>query len=285
MMNQIIAISNFFVQQNQFLGWLSQYHTVVLDIFFIAVTFLGSEYFYMLLVPFLFGYIDRKNACVIVSVILISLILNTIVKVIFSLPRPPESLMVPLYSGFAEGYGFPSGHAQGSLTLWGLIAIRSRNRIWVTASCIAIVLMISFSRLYLGVHYPIDIIGGWGFAVIVLLIYLCFEKFKLYIPYWILCILFLIFSLTFPIYRIEKTCAVLAGIYFGMFLGKKFDLAGFSNFNPAFRISGLILTSAALFFIHKISGFPYAVSYTVIGSWISFFYPAVIVLIADKYKI
>jgi len=284
MINQIIASSDFFLLQQQFLLWISHYRNTVLDMFFIALTFFGSEYFYMLLIPFLFGWLDRKTACIIISVTLLSLILNTVMKEIFSLPRPPVSLTLPIYQGLAQGYGFPSGHAQGSLTLWGLIAIWNKKRLWIVIGCVVFVLLMALSRLYLGVHYPIDIIGGWGFAALVLLLYISSRKLKFQLPYWIFAVLFFVFAVSLPVLRIEKTCTVLSGIFFGMELGNKYNLEKFYEINFLVRVTGIIITSGLLFIIHKLSHMPYIISYVVIGFWVSFFYQAFMIIVVDKIK-
>ena len=65
-------------------------------------------------------------------------------------------------------YSFPSGHAIGSATLAGvlvLLAWRGRWR-WPVVACVApLVLLIGFSRVYLGVHFPSDIVAGWAAAI------------------------------------------------------------------------------------------------------------------------
>lgn len=61
-------------------------------------------------------------------------------------------------------YGFPSGHAMSSMTLVAVLVILtwgSRWRWWVLAAGTIFVLVIGWTRLYLGVHYPSDILAGW----------------------------------------------------------------------------------------------------------------------------
>lgn len=64
-------------------------------------------------------------------------------------------------------FSFPSGHAMGSMTLASvliLLAWRTRWRWWVFAPALIFVAMVGLSRVYLGVHYPSDILAGWTAA-------------------------------------------------------------------------------------------------------------------------
>jgi hypothetical protein len=59
----------------------------------------------------------------------------------------------------ALGPGFPSGHAQSTLTFWGLGAVLARKP-WFTALAVVVVAAVAFSRVYLGLHVPLDVLGG-----------------------------------------------------------------------------------------------------------------------------
>lgn len=88
-------------------------------------------------------------------------LLNKLLKALYTRERPDlwESLVVP------DGYSFPSGNAMISAALFGLIALllfrsgKAGNRVWA-AIVLLILLLIGVSRLYLGVHYASDIVGG-----------------------------------------------------------------------------------------------------------------------------
>jgi undecaprenyl-diphosphatase len=103
-----------------------------------------------------------------------SSLLNPLLKSVFHLQRPTLHRLVE-----QTGYGFPSGHAMGAFSLYGITAylfwrhIRSKKGliVWIAVSAF-LILAIGISRIYLGVHYPSDVVGGylasgcWVFACI-----------------------------------------------------------------------------------------------------------------------
>jgi hypothetical protein len=76
---------------------------------------------------------------------------------------------------FESSYGLPSGHAQNSMALWGRMAAGLRRKAWVIGLGL-LIFLISLSRLYLGVHFPSDVLAGWVVGGIVLALFLWLEK-------------------------------------------------------------------------------------------------------------
>jgi undecaprenyl-diphosphatase len=113
-------------------------------------------------------YYGRTRTAVMLAITMAGVAaLDVALKLAFHRPRP-----VAFVGGTPSTYSFPSGHALGSLCFYGMLAAilaeRARRRgakfcIWMTA--VFLVGMIGFSRIYLGVHYPSDVIAGYCAAV------------------------------------------------------------------------------------------------------------------------
>lgn len=97
-------------------------------------------------------------------------LLDALLKVEFARPRP--SFAHPTVPQ-AHGYSFPSGHATGSMAVYGALVYLAVatgrmpiTRVWCTVAGVVLVVSIGFSRLYLGEHFPSDVIAGWCVALV-----------------------------------------------------------------------------------------------------------------------
>ena len=128
-------------------------------------TFLGTEEFYMLILPLVFWCINRTLGIELVTLLLASTGLNELAKGLLKLPRP-FWIEPKLALSTETSFGLPSGHAQNAMVLWGYLAtvLRSPWR-WL---CVLLIFLISLSRLYLGVHFPGDVLVGWALGLLVL---------------------------------------------------------------------------------------------------------------------
>ena len=138
-------------------------------------TFLGKIEFYMLFITFLYWIVDPSLGFRVFMVLLSTDIVSTSFKQILHQPRPYWISDVQHLGAEETSYGIPSSHASDSLAVWGYLAYQIRKR-WMWIASIAIIMLISFSRLYLGVHFPHDLIAGWLIGLVVLLLFVKFEK-------------------------------------------------------------------------------------------------------------
>lgn len=138
----------------------------LLDGFFKAMTELGSEYFYFAAIPIICTMVNRTIGLRIALTILASVAINSLIKTWVGEPRPFE--LVPSLGLVPEsGFGFPSGHTQQATLFWGLVYFYSRKW-WVALLGATFVGLVGLSRIYLGVHYPTDVLGGLLIAGLVL---------------------------------------------------------------------------------------------------------------------
>ncbi|WP_151734721.1 phosphatase PAP2 family protein ['Paenibacillus yunnanensis' Narsing Rao et al. 2020] len=110
-----------------------------------------------------------------------SQLLNSAMKLWFRRERPTFHRLAE-----ATGYSFPSGHSMAAFTLYGALAfllwrhMRSgRERLLLLLSAVLITAGIGWSRIYLGVHYPSDVIGGYAASGAWLMLCIaCFEAYR-----------------------------------------------------------------------------------------------------------
>ncbi|MCL2069903.1 MAG: phosphatase PAP2 family protein [Treponema sp.] len=142
------------------------------------ITGLGTELFYAPLALFIFWWIDEKKGLRLSILVILSAWINAFAKGLFKQPRPfhfdPALALV-----YEPSYGAPSGHAQISLCFFIPLAVwlaalfekSDRRRVFIWAGTIFFILLMGFTRLYLGVHFPTDLLFGWLLGGIILLIY------------------------------------------------------------------------------------------------------------------
>jgi membrane-associated phospholipid phosphatase len=141
-----------------------------LDTLMTWITDLGSQEAYVALIVITYLGIDAAAGRALGIALLSSFMLNQYAKGWFDTPRPftlDESVIRTQRAiDGALGAGFPSGHAQSSTTFWGLAALLAR-RAWFTILAVVVIAAVAFSRLYLGVHVPLDVWAGLAIGLLV----------------------------------------------------------------------------------------------------------------------
>ncbi|MDR1839143.1 MAG: phosphatase PAP2 family protein [Treponema sp.] len=133
-----------------------------------AITHIGGETAYMVLLPFLYWCIDEKKGLRLGLAVLISAWINMSLKFLLDQPRPFFEGYDPSLGMISERLGgLPSGHAQNTLVMLFIIASWIKKK-WAFVCAAVLCILIGFSRIYLGVHFPTDIIAGWILGGIVL---------------------------------------------------------------------------------------------------------------------
>jgi membrane-associated phospholipid phosphatase len=130
-----------------------------------GLTMLGNPFFFIIILALFYWCVDKNMAVRLGIVFFFSVAVNTMAKALFDAPRPdPEKLIEPVRR-LLEGHsprspGFPSAHTQNVTSFWGSAICITRSRVAWCAG-VPLVVLVPYSRLYLGVHFPGDILGGY----------------------------------------------------------------------------------------------------------------------------
>jgi membrane-associated phospholipid phosphatase len=165
------TIWNTGITWNIFLQNLGSWLKTPMEIF----SFFGTEYFFLLLLPVLYWCVEASLGLKVGIILLLSTSLNDALKIALHGPRP--YWISPDVFGYASetSFGVPSGHAQIAVGVWGTLATRVRKG-WGWLIAVLVILLIGISRLYLGVHFPLDVILGWMIGALLLWLVLRFWK-------------------------------------------------------------------------------------------------------------
>lgn len=150
--------------------WLQHFSTPTLDSVFRAFSDLGSETFYLAAVPIVYWCVNKRVGIRLTYIFLFSAWANSGLKEFFAAPRPPWTVVRNIYPESAAGYGFPSGHTQSSTVFWSYLAIQSRSRFFSVVAGL-IIFLVGLSRIYLGAHWPTDVLGGLALGLALTLIF------------------------------------------------------------------------------------------------------------------
>ena len=153
--------------------WLQQF-SPALDAPFKAITFLGEVDFFLLFLPLFYWCLNRRLGARMSILIPLSGYVGAMVKVALNQPRPFELDQRVRALVTQTDRGFPSAHTQTTVVTWGYLgAALRRTWLWVIAGLLMV--LVPLSRLYLGVHFPTDLLGGYVIGAALLLLYLRLE--------------------------------------------------------------------------------------------------------------
>ena len=144
----------------QLLYFFESIRNPVLDAIMSAVTFCGGEVVFMAVAILVFWCISKRDGYFLLTACFAGTVVNQFLKLMFRIPRPwvqdPKFTIVESARAEATGYSFPSGHTQNAVGTFGGIARMTRH-VWLRIVCIVIIVLTAVSRMYLGVHTPLDV--------------------------------------------------------------------------------------------------------------------------------
>ncbi|MBN2259703.1 MAG: phosphatase PAP2 family protein [Clostridiales bacterium] len=206
-----------------FILWTQSFSSQFLDVFFQAMTLLGEEIFILLFFTILYWTINKDLGQFIGYSFFISLFFNTSLKEFFHMPRPIgiENIR-SLRISTATGYSFPSGHTQAVTSLFASLSIYLRKK-WLTILSAIIISLVGLSRIYLGVHWPKDVLGAIIISLII--VFICYFS---YIRNFFNPVILSILFLGLPVFfyyknpELSKSYGILLGYFLGLWYEKKY---------------------------------------------------------------
>ena len=173
-----------------FLYFLESIRNPFLDFLMGAITFIGGETFFLVLAILLIWCADKRTGYFTLLCCFFGTVINQALKLICKIPRPwvkdPNFTIVESARAEATGYSFPSGHTQNVASTFGALGAMHPKR-WKWIACLSVIVLVAFSRMYLGVHTPLDVgvslLIGAVLVFALRFLFLTEERFVRVMPY------------------------------------------------------------------------------------------------------
>ena len=157
----------------QLLYVLEQLRTPAVTKALSALTYFGGVYGFMVLSIIIFWCIDKRCGYFMLSLGFLGTVINQFLKILFRIPRPwvLDPSFEPVESAVADagGFSFPSGHTQNVFATFGGVFVWTK-KIWLKILCAVMIVLVAFSRMYLGVHTPLDVGVSVVIGIVLLLV-------------------------------------------------------------------------------------------------------------------
>lgn len=157
----------------EFLYLLEKIRTPILNEFMLLITRFGEETVFLITALILFWCVDKHKGYYILAVGFFGTLTNQFLKLWFRIPRPwvidGKFTILEQARETATGYSFPSGHTQSAVGTFGAIAYTTKNK-KLRTSAILIAALVSFSRMYIGVHTPLDVFVSIALALFLIVL-------------------------------------------------------------------------------------------------------------------
>ena len=152
----------------EFLYLLEKIRLPGLNEFMLTITHLGEETAFLVIALIVFWCVDKYQGHYLMGVGLSGTLISQFMKILCQIPRPwvrdPNFHALEDAIGEAGGYSFPSGHTQSAVGTFGALAY-TRKETWLRIVCLVLAVLVGFSRMYVGVHTPADVLVGAAISV------------------------------------------------------------------------------------------------------------------------
>ena len=195
----------------EFLYLLEKIRIPGLNEFMLAITTLGEETAFLVVALIVFWCVDKYRGYYVLGVGLMGTLASQFMKILCKIPRPwvrdENFTILEEAREAAGGYSFPSGHTQSAVGTFGAVAA-SEKKMAVVIICIVLAALVGFSRMYVGVHTPADVIVGALLSVALILILrplMLGKKRRIAAVYWVMLALSVAFMLFMELYPNPQT--------------------------------------------------------------------------------
>lgn len=212
--------------QLNILKFFQSMRTPVLNVLFLILTISTEVPVIILFTAITYWCINKKYGQKLLFTLIPNIIINTGIKELVKAPRPIGLEGIEsLRTHTATGYSFPSGHTQSATTFWTTLMIIFKKK-WLYILGTIIIFGVGISRLYLGVHWPVDVIFGWIFGIVFTVIFAklfdIVDESKNYKLLYFILVPFILFIFIVKSESYIKYLGLLLGLIIGYIIEDKF---------------------------------------------------------------